>query len=358
MRISSLILIAALRNLSAQPHLQAVANPIRLSTLPHHVYKESNDQEGSLAAEKWTVYVLVNDAQGRALTPMSATIELFSGNRRVETVRLGAAALAAMRNISFKQTDPAQGVSARGAAAQEELFDLRHAFAQPPALRIDRMRYHLELKDANGKIISAELEIPLTVYIPKTKLRFPLLGDFVVVVGHLNDDGHNEWSQSYADDILATGPHAELLVKGDGSANEDYYGWGREVLAPAAGTVVRARNDVPNQPHPGTIDRSTFINLPEPTWAAVGNGVVIDHGNGEFSLLAHMQPGSVTVKAGDKVTAGQVIGKLGNSGNATGPHLHYHLMACAELFRCDGLPTRFENTDPPSPRRGKYASAK
>ncbi len=343
---------------SAAPRKSAAANSIRLSTIPHHVYKENNGQEGSMAAEKWTVYVLVNDAQGRELTPTGASVELFSGARKVETLRLGAEALAAARRISFKQTDPAEKVSAKGAAAQEELFDLRHSFSEPPGLHVDRMRYHLELKDALGKSASAELEIPVTVYVPKTKLRFPLAGDFVVVVGHLNDDGHNEWSQMYADDILPMGPHAELLVKGDGSANEDYYGWGREVLAPAAGTVVRARNDVPTQPHPGSIDKSTFIRLPEPTWAAVGNGVVIDHGNGEFSLLAHMQPGSVTVKAGDPVTAGQVIGRLGNSGNATGPHLHYHLMACAELFRCDGLPTRFENTDPPSPRRGHYASAK
>ena len=109
MQIPLFLSLAALPLFSLQP-----ANPIRLSTIPHHVYKENNEQEGSMAAEKWIVYILVNDSLGRALTPLSATLELFSGSRRVETVRLGAEALSALRNISFKQTDPAQGVSAKG----------------------------------------------------------------------------------------------------------------------------------------------------------------------------------------------------------------------------------------------------
>src|SRR6185369_3463523 len=106
----------------------------------------------------WSFRVLVNDARNRALTPVSAVITLFAGSRPVETLRLGEVALAAARNISFKQTDPAQKVSAKAAAAQEELFDLRHAFAEPPGLQIDRLHYRLELKDAAGKIVAADLE--------------------------------------------------------------------------------------------------------------------------------------------------------------------------------------------------------
>ena len=64
----------------------------------------------------------------------------------------------------------------------------------------------------------------------------------------------------------------------------------------------------------------------------MGNCVIIDHGNSEYSVVAHMQQGSVTVKVGERVAAGQVIGKLGNSGDSFGPHLHYQLQSGPQLF--------------------------
>jgi murein DD-endopeptidase MepM/ murein hydrolase activator NlpD len=73
----------------------------------------------------------------------------------------------------------------------------------------------------------------------------------------------------------------------------------------------------------------------------VGNGVIVDHGNGEFSLLAHMQPGSLRVKVGDAVDANAVLGLVGNSGNTTEPHIHYHLMDGPDMARAEGLPVRF-----------------
>jgi murein DD-endopeptidase MepM/ murein hydrolase activator NlpD len=108
------------------------------------------------------------------------------------------------------------------------------------------------------------------------------------------------------------------------------------VVAPGDGTVVYARNDVPDQPTPGTVDRS-YLNLPDPLHAVAGNNVLIDHGNGEFSSLGHLQHGSVRAKVGDTVTRGQVIGKWDH------PHLHYQLMSGTDLTRSDGLPSQFVN---------------
>jgi murein DD-endopeptidase MepM/ murein hydrolase activator NlpD len=67
-----------------------------------------------------------------------------------------------------------------------------------------------------------------------------------------------------------------------------------------------------------------------------------------------MQQGSVTVKAGDRVTAGQMIGKLGNSGDSFGPHVHYQLQSAPLLFQGQSLPFRFKNIDSPAtlPRQG------
>ena len=72
-----------------------------------------------------------------------------------------------------------------------------------------------------------------------------------------------------------------------------------------------------------------------------GNHVVLDFGNGEFGFLAHMRSGSLKVKAGDKVEAGQEVGRCGNSGNTSEPHLHFHLQTTPNLAEGEGLPARF-----------------
>ena len=58
----------------------------------------------------------------------------------------------------------------------------------------------------------------------------------------------------------------------------------------------------------------------------VGNHVVLDLGDGTYALYAHVQRGSLSVRAGDKVTAGEQVGRCGNSGNSTEPHVHFQLM--------------------------------
>lgn len=109
-------------------------------------------------------------------------------------------------------------------------------------------------------------------------------------------------------------------MKTNGESGGDFYGWGREVLATGCGTVVYSRNDVPDNIRPGETDVNLFSKLPDPLWAIGGNSIVIDHGNGESSFLAHMQKGSIRVKAGDTVQQGQVIGLLGSPGHADAAH--------------------------------------
>jgi murein DD-endopeptidase len=76
-----------------------------------------------------------------------------------------------------------------------------------------------------------------------------------------------------------------------------------------------------------------------------GNYVILDLGQGRYAFYAHLQPGSLRVKAGDKVRRGQVIGLVGNSGNSTEPHLHFHISDANSPLGSDGLPyllTAFE----------------
>jgi len=91
-----------------------------------------------------------------------------------------------------------------------------------------------------------------------------------------------------------------------------YPAYGSPVVSPCAGTVRRVVDGLPDQDIP----------VPQPLPPA-GNHVEIDTGR-ELVLLAHLLPGSVLVRAGERVEAGRPLGRVGNSGNSTEPHLHLH----------------------------------
>jgi murein DD-endopeptidase MepM/ murein hydrolase activator NlpD len=74
---------------------------------------------------------------------------------------------------------------------------------------------------------------------------------------------------------------------------------------------------------------------------AGGNYVVIDMGRGRYAFYAHMQPGSLRVKRGDRVKPGDVLGRLGNTGNTDAAHLHFHVMDSPSPLRSNGLPFTF-----------------
>jgi hypothetical protein len=126
---------------------------------------------------------------------------------------------------------------------------------------------------------------------------------------------------------------AGRMVNGDASKVENYVDYGAEVLAVADGTVVETLNDLDDQvpgklPDPATI---TLQNID-------GNHIVIDLGKGLYAFYAHFQKRSVLVKKGQRVKRGQVLGKLGNTGNTSAPHLHFHLIDGASPVGSSGLP--------------------
>lgn len=128
------------------------------------------------------------------------------------------------------------------------------------------------------------------------------------------------------------------MHRGDGETNEEWFGFGQPVYAPADGVVVKAAGDRPDgsKAKRAPLDREAVM---KDVQVIFGNYAVIDHGHGEFSLLAHMKQGSVTVRPGDRVKRGQQIGAVGCSGDAMFPHLHYQLQSDAALG--EGLPSYF-----------------
>jgi murein DD-endopeptidase MepM/ murein hydrolase activator NlpD len=96
--------------------------------------------------------------------------------------------------------------------------------------------------------------------------------------------------------------------------------------------VVSALGNVPDNPRPS----QKIAGVPAP-----GNHVVIDHGRGERSLIAHFRQGTLRVREGQKVQQGQVLGLCGNSGNSSQPHVHYHLQTGKRFGEGLGLPAFF-----------------
>ena len=74
-----------------------------------------------------------------------------------------------------------------------------------------------------------------------------------------------------------------------------------------------------------------------------GNHIVQDLGDGNYAMYAHIKTGSIKVKPGDQVKAGQLIGSVGNTGNTNGPHLHFQVMNGPDPLRADGLPFVFDS---------------
>jgi hypothetical protein len=131
-----------------------------------------------------------------------------------------------------------------------------------------------------------------------------------------------DWEQLSDDDRICSGP--TNLVK-------SYTIYGKQVLAVADGTVVTAINDQPDVP-PGSFPPGMTPDQ------ADGNAVILDLGSGNYALYAHMQPASIRVAVGDKVTRGQVLGLVGNSGNTLAPHLHFQMMDSPRSLASNGLP--------------------
>lgn len=123
---------------------------------------------------------------------------------------------------------------------------------------------------------------------------------------------------------------------GDRLDNKNYRCYGAEALAVAEATVVAVKDGIPENV-PGPTSRAVPITLE----TVGGNHVILDLGDGRYAFYAHLQPGKIYVKAGDKVRRGQVLGLVGNSGNSTEPHLHFHISNANSPLGSDGLPFIF-----------------
>ncbi len=190
---------------------------------------------------------------------------------------------------------------------------------------------------------------------------FPLRGEWTVErtpAHRIPSHGTDVLGMRYAYDFIRTDDRAGTHVHPagalrwalSGGRTQDCYGWGEPIHAAAGGGVVAAVD--------GVAERRWMHGVRE-AWAALrvlarfrssrgaidprrlaANHVIVRTG-GAYALYAHLAPGSLRVTPGRRVAAGDVIGRVGHSGNSTAPHLHFQLMDSADAPHARGIACAF-----------------
>ena len=147
-------------------------------------------------------------------------------------------------------------------------------------------------------------------------------------------DGTPWLSERFASDFIQIDAQGRGGA-GDLSRNESFFTFGDPVYAVAGGRVVSTRNDQPEN----TPLMEPAINFTPQT--TLGNNVVVRLRGGRYALFAHLERGSVRVRRGQRVRTGDVLGRVGNSGDTGGPHLHFQLSDGPDPVASDGVPYTF-----------------
>jgi murein DD-endopeptidase MepM/ murein hydrolase activator NlpD len=189
-------------------------------------------------------------------------------------------------------------------------------------------------------------------HLPATELTAPFDGEWTTINGGVTKPTSHSWgivTQRYAYDFVVTDDDGNTH-RGDGDDLTDYYAFGKPIRAPADGRVVKTRDGLRDYPNPGT------GQVEWRTWDIAGNHVVIKHGDGEYSTLAHLKQDSIRVRPGDEVERGDVVGECGNSGHSSEPHLHFQLQDHRNFWVAAGLVPRFTDVtvDRPDDRRADH----
>jgi hypothetical protein len=251
---------------------------------------------------------------------------------------------AGSREIAKLEGDALAQASISGARIPPRGFTTIYAWATDDDDPLTTLEQRLTVKVGDDELTTTT---PITVRAMKTPvLGPPLRGkSWRASNGPSNDSSHRRAlipiagrariAQRYAIDWVKPGDDGSTFT-GDRTKNASYHAYGQDALAVADGAIVEIKDGIPE-------------NVPGPTRAVPitletigGNHVVLDLGGGAFAFYAHLQPGSLKVKVGDRVKRGQVLGLVGNSGNSTEPHLHFHVMDGPNNLGSEGIPYAFE----------------
>jgi len=202
---------------------------------------------------------------------------------------------------------------------------------------------------AELKTLPLKLNKAMTVMV-----RPPVRGDYWVAVNglaamsphrtaHWVMNGQNYFAQRYAIDFMQTDLDGKQY-QGNEHENDSYYAYGKDVFSVARGTVVALKDGVQdNKPQLSVAGTSVAgtKGIKSSAENVAGNYVVLELGKGLYAFYAHLRPGSIKVKMGEKVGEGQMLAQIGNSGDSTLPHLHFHIVDRPAYFAGNGIPYTF-----------------
>ena len=213
------------------------------------------------------------------------------------------------------------------------------------------IRHRLTLASDTSTAAPLTLETPPVAVTSKVLVIAPPLrgGVWLAANGPAAESGHRRAlipvdagmfiAQRFAIDWVKVDDQGRTFG-GDSLKNASYYAYGSDALAVADGVVSEVKDSIP-QNVPGVTSRAVPITLE----TVGGNHVIVDVGGGYYAFYAHLQPGSIRVHVGDHVKRGQVLGLVGNSGNSTEPHLHFHISDASSPLGSEGVPYAFETLD-------------
>jgi hypothetical protein len=204
-----------------------------------------------------------------------------------------------------------------------------------------RLCFKAEYTNEQDKCID-HIQVPVNL-VGTILLGAPLRGTgWVALNGLSNNSGHRRTlvvvngkvhlAQRFATDWSRIGPDG-LTFRGDPSILANWSPYAADVLAVADAVVADAKDGIPDN-NPASDTKAVPINLE----TVGGNYLILDLGNGFFAFYAHLRPGSLRVRTGDKVRRGQTIASLGNSGNSDAPHLHFHVSNGNSPLGAEGVP--------------------
>jgi len=147
--------------------------------------------------------------------------------------------------------------------------------------------------------------------------------------------GRAHLSRRYAIDWKQQDEQGEMY-SGDARDVRSYYSYGENVFAVADAVVFSAKDGLPDNIPRTAAGFNTAIPITMENVA--GNAIVLDLGDGQFAYYAHLKPGSVRVKAGERVKRGELLGQIGNSGDARWPHLHFQVTIGPDILASEGVP--------------------
>lgn len=220
---------------------------------------------------------------------------------------------------------------------------------------IDAMEIRLTLRFGGRKAV-VPFPVELTPYAQVGSYHFPLKGDLQMAFLPMSYIHHRaSASQEFAMDLVSANQEGAQsftdISRPHPATLSDYGVWGRDVLAMGDGVVVETGGRFPEarMSDPALFTQDGYVTalllelIPQIGWtnAVAGNYVVLDHRNGEFSVYCHLQEGSIQVEPGQSVSRGQVVARVGNTGNSGAPHLHFQLQDSADFFTANGLPMTF-----------------